>query len=214
MMNRASYLGKGSQRLPFMMILQLPRMVCIGWLFGTAMLLPLSVPPVQAETAGLPAGEWTGHQRAQKARRLTEYLHKTYGVGQTKARTFVQEAVRHGRQHNLKPELILAVIVVESGARERAVSRRGARGLMQIIPRWHGEKIRQIGGSRELFKPHKNISVGTAILAEYLKHHQGNLRKALLHYSGNRANPRSQHPNKVLKAYRKLQRVARSTTGR
>jgi soluble lytic murein transglycosylase-like protein len=199
-----------SRLVVFLSVLKLPWVVCIAWLLAAVLLLPLSVQSAQAKAVRLAHGKGAEHHRVQKTQRLTQHLHKTYRIRPTKARTIVQETIRQGARHKLKPELILAVIIAESDARERAVSRRGARGLMQIIPRWHGKKIRQIGGPQALFKPDKNIAVGTAILAEHLKHHRGNLRKALLRYSGNRANPRSRYPDKVLKVYRKLQMAART----
>jgi soluble lytic murein transglycosylase-like protein len=185
-------------------------LVFLECLLGLTLLSPLSIPPAQADAVKLVPGEWSGRQRAQKTRRLGRYLHQTYRIHPAKAHSYVQAAVQQGVRHQLKPELILAVIGTESSARERAVSRRGARGLMQVIPRYHGKKIRQVGGSQALFKPRHNIAVGTAILAEQLKCDRGNMRQALLHYSGNRDNPHSRFPDKVLKVYRKLRQVARS----
>ena len=199
--------GHGNDEQP---ILRLFRLAFLGGLLGLTPLPPLSIPPAQAEAVRLVPGEWSGRQRVQKTRRLSRYLHQTYRIQPAKAHTYVHEAVHQGVRHTLKPELILAVIGAESSARERAVSRRGARGLMQVIPRHHGKKIRQVGGSPALFQPRHNIAVGTAILAEQLQRHRGNVRQALLSYSGNRNNPRSRFPDKVLNAYRKLRQVARS----
>lgn len=185
-------------------------MVFLGWLLGLTLLSPLSIPPAQAEAMKLVPGEWSGRQRAQKTHRLGRYFQQTYRLPPAKAHTYVQVAVQQGVRHKLKPELILAVIGTESSARARAVSRRGARGLMQVIPQHHSKKIRQVGGSQALFKPRHNIAIGTAILAEQLKCHRGNVRQALLHYSGNRDHPHSRFPDKVLKVYRKLRQVAHS----
>ena len=190
--------------------LRLFGLVFLGWLLGLTPLSPLCIAPAQAESIKLVAGEWSGRQHTQKTRRLSHYLHRTYRIPSAKAHTYVQEAVHQGVRHQLKPELILAVIGAESSAQEKAVSRRGARGLMQVIPRYHGKKIRQVGGSQALFKPRPNIAVGTAILIEQLKRHRGNVRQALLHYSGNRDHPRSRYPGKILTVYRNLLQVARS----
>ena len=191
-------------------VLKLSWAAGIGGLLGLALLSPGLIPSAQAEAVGPAPREWMGRQRTQKVRRLTDYLHQTYRIHPAKAHTYVQAAVHQGGRRKLAPELILAVITTESSARERAVRRCGARGLMQVIPRQHGTKIRPIGGAQALFKPRQNIAVGTAILAEQLQRHRGNLRQALLHYSGNRAKPHSRFPDKVLKEYRTLRKVARS----
>ncbi|NJM10718.1 MAG: lytic transglycosylase domain-containing protein [Synechococcaceae cyanobacterium SM1_2_3] len=52
------------------------------------------------------------------------------------------EAFSNGRTHQVEPELILAIIAVESTFKEQAVSREGARGLMQVLPRSHPQKCR------------------------------------------------------------------------
>ncbi|MER2602769.1 MAG: transglycosylase SLT domain-containing protein [Candidatus Competibacter phosphatis] len=87
-----------------------------------------------------------------------------------------------------------------------AVSRVGARGLMQVMPGSHKGKIRKIGGTRELFDPAKNIHTGSQILVEYLEDHSGDLRRALLNYNGS-LGTRSSFPDKVIRIYRGLQRV-------
>jgi len=118
----------------------------------------------------------------------------------------VREAIRNAKQYQLDPELILAVIAVESTFRERAVSRVGARGLMQVMPRSHVGKVQEISGSHQLFDPAKNIRVGSRILVNYLRDHSGNLRRALLKYNGS-LGKRSSFPDRVLRVYRDLRQV-------
>jgi soluble lytic murein transglycosylase-like protein len=77
---------------------------------------------------------------------------------------------------------------------------------MQVMPRYHSRKIREIGGSHQLFDPAKNIHVGSRILVNYLKDHRGNLRRALLKYNGS-LGTRSSFPDRVLRVYRDLRRV-------
>lgn len=147
---------------------------------------------------------------ADHIHKLTDYIQKKFRVARSKAVIIVNESVRHGGKHGLRPEFILAIIAVESSFRERVVSHAGARGLMQIIPRWHPKKIRMIGGAHALFDPRKNITTGTKILVDYLKLSRGNFRKALLRYNGSLSNPRSRYPEKVMKAYTELMQVALS----
>ncbi|MDG4555028.1 MAG: lytic transglycosylase domain-containing protein [Candidatus Competibacter sp.] len=141
-----------------------------------------------------------------KVARLSRHIQSKYRVPETRARRIVREAVRNGKRHDVDPELILAVIAVESTFKEHAVSRVGARGLMQVMPGSHKGKVRRIGGARALFDPAKNIHTGSQILVEYLEDHSGNLRRALLNYNGS-LGTRSSFPDKVIRIYRKLQRA-------
>lgn len=141
-----------------------------------------------------------------KIARLSRHIQRKYRVSDDKAQQIVAEAIRNGKMHQVDPELILAIIAVESTFKERAVSRVGARGLMQVMPSAHGRKIREIGGSHALFDPTKNIHVGSRILANYLDDHSGDLRRALLNYNGS-LGTRSSFPDRVMRIYRDFQRV-------
>ena len=87
------------------------------------------------------------------------------------------EAHRSG----LPPELVLAVIDVESNFSQYAISRAGARGLMQVMPFWL-DIIGKPGDS--LFRIQTNLRLGCTILKYYLNKEQGNLQAALKRYNG------------------------------
>jgi soluble lytic murein transglycosylase-like protein len=142
----------------------------------------------------------------RKHARLAGHIQRRFKVPAHKAEQIVAEAFRNGRTHQVEPELILAIIAVESTFKERAVSREGARGLMQVLPRSHPQKMRDIGGSHALFDPAKNIHTGSRILVKYLGAHSGNLRQALLKYNGS-LGTRSSFPEKVMRVYRSLRQV-------
>ena len=80
------------------------------------------------------------------------------------AQTIAEECERH----DFEPELILAVILVESGGRPKAVSHVGALGLMQIMPPTGAEVARKLGvpwnGPNTLLDPIINIKLGVAYL--------------------------------------------------
>ncbi len=143
---------------------------------------------------------------SSKVIHLSQHIQRKYRVPEDKATQIVREAVQNGDRHQVEPELILAIIAVESTFKERAVSRVGARGLMQVMPGSHRGKIRDIGGSHALFDPAKNIHTGSRILVSYLNAHSGNLRQALLNYNGS-LGTRSSFPDRVMRIYRDLQRV-------
>ena len=89
----------------------------------------------------------------------------------------VQPWVREAATRNgVDSELINALIAVESGFNERAVSPRGAVGLMQIMPATaaplmaQGESRRNV--AEQLAEPRTNIGVGARLMADLLKRHQ------------------------------------------
>jgi soluble lytic murein transglycosylase-like protein len=89
------------------------------------------------------------------------------------------EATRAG----LPPELVLAVIEVESNFDPFAISVVGARGLMQVMPFW----LKEIGRPGDsLFRVQTNLRYGCTILKYYLDKERGNLRAALARYNGDR----------------------------
>ncbi|HEV3009490.1 MAG TPA: transglycosylase SLT domain-containing protein, partial [Burkholderiales bacterium] len=72
----------------------------------------------------------------------------------------------------------------------------GARGLMQVIPRYHPEKLQPHGGEEALLTPEVNILVGAQILREYQRRF-GDTETALQMYAGSLDDPASQYATKV-----------------
>jgi soluble lytic murein transglycosylase-like protein len=108
-------------------------------------------------------------------------------------KTVHYEATRAG----LDPQLVLGIIYVESGFKKYAVSKAGARGLMQVMPFWVG----LIGvGDHNLFHLRTNIRYGCVILRHYLDIEKGDLYRALGRYNGSLGKP--DYPNLVLAAWR------------
>lgn len=81
----------------------------------------------------------------------------------------------------LPPELVLAVIDVESNFDRFAISHAGARGLMQVMPFWLDEIGRP---GDDLFDIHTNLRFGCTILKLYLKRERGDRTRALARYNG------------------------------
>lgn len=96
----------------------------------------------------------------------------------------------------VEPELVLAVIEVESNFKPYAISRVGARGLMQVMPFWM-KKIGRPGDS--LFHVRTNLRYGCTILKYYLDKEKGNLTRALGRYNGSLG--RWKYPSKVYRAF-------------
>lgn len=170
--------------------------------------LPLYVDNYLLPRGDIPNPDESLQQRADQMGRLTDYIANTYRVGEDKAVAIVAEVAYFSEKYQLAPELVLAIIAVESSYRVQAVSHAGARGLMQIMPRAHPEKIRDIGGIQALFHPKRNIATGCRILLEYLDRSEGDLNEALLRYNGSLSDPTERYANKVMRYLRKLQGIA------
>ncbi len=94
---------------------------------------------------------------------------------------------------DLQPELVLAVIEVESNFDTYAVSVAGALGLMQIMPFWRDEIGRP---DDNLIHLETNLRYGCTILKFYLDKENGDLRRALGRYNGSLG--QRKYPNKVI----------------
>lgn len=146
------------------------------------------------------------HPDAARHEALAEFLAKRYKVSQDVTLEFVQIAHAEAARVSLDPLLIMAVIAVESRYNPIAESGVGAKGLMQIIPKFHGDKLAEFGGEKAVFDPESNIRVGTRILREYLSR-TGNLSIALQMYAGALGDDNDTYTNKVLGEKQRLQRV-------
>jgi len=87
-------------------------------------------------------------------------------------------------------------MAIESRYNPVAESVMGARGLMQVIPKYHPEKLELHGGEQALLEPEVNIVVGAQILREYTRRF-GDLEAALQMYNGALDEPTSAYANKV-----------------
>jgi soluble lytic murein transglycosylase-like protein len=94
---------------------------------------------------------------------------------------------------DLPPELVLAVIDVESNFDRFAISSVGARGLMQVMPFW----LTEIGRPEDnLMRIDTNLRYGCTILKFYLDMEKGDFSRALARYNGSHG--QRKYPNKVL----------------
>ena len=95
-------------------------------------------------------------------------------------------------------QLVQAVIHVESRGNPKAINKKGAIGLMQIMPLWVKElkKAGIIKTKQDLFCLEKNVLAGTYILTKYHRVSKGDMRKTLKKYSGNAKG----YHNKIMEA--------------
>jgi soluble lytic murein transglycosylase-like protein len=102
------------------------------------------------------------------------------------------------RRANLDPQLVLALIQVESNFDRFAISSAGAQGLMQIMPFW----LDEIGKPEDnLFDIETNLRFGCTILSLYLEREKGDMHRALARYNGSVGE--HWYPRRVYTALRK-----------
>ncbi|MBB3062769.1 lytic transglycosylase domain-containing protein [Microbulbifer rhizosphaerae] len=114
-----------------------------------------------------------------------------------KERMHVLKAVhREATLAGLRPEIVLAVIQIESAFDPYAVSRVGAQGMMQVMPFWKKEIGRP---DDNLIDMDTNLRYGCTILKHYIGKAKGNLANALAYYNGSYG--RHTYSSKVLDAW-------------
>jgi soluble lytic murein transglycosylase-like protein len=153
-------------------------------------------------------------QENSRFRALSEFLAKRYKVSQAITLDLVTIAHTAGHQIGLDPLLIIAVMAVESRFNPIAESVQGAKGLMQVIPKYHVDKFREYGGEKyAVFDPETNILVGSQILKDYLSQ-TGSLNDALQRYVGASSEEDDPYIGKVMTEKQRLLQVLRTSSGR
>jgi soluble lytic murein transglycosylase-like protein len=138
---------------------------------------------------------------------LVGHLTRRFQIAAEPTERIVQTAYRAASRMHLDPLLVLAVIAVESRFNPIAESGMGARGLMQIIPKYHLEKLEEHGGEEAVLDPESNILVGTRILREYVRR-TGSLEAGLQFYNGAAWDETLRYTQKVLGERERLAQVA------
>lgn len=128
---------------------------------------------------------------------VVRYLSQKYRVSGTAVTPVVQAAQHVGRSMGVDPLLIIAVMAIESRFNPFAESAMGAQGLMQVMPRFHEDKLQE-GEDRSAFlDPETNIRVGAQILKESISR-AGSVMAGLQRYNGNPGDPAQSYANKVM----------------
>lgn len=141
---------------------------------------------------------------------LADYLSRRYRVSSEALERFVRLAYSAGQMTKLDPLLILAVMAVESSFNPIAESGMGAKGLMQVIPQFHQDKLRTVHGAElNVLDPETNILVGAKVLREYASKTGGNYAAALGMYAGSGPDPANPYASKVLSERERLEAFLR-----
>lgn len=143
---------------------------------------------------------------AQQA--LVEHLSRRFYIAKAATERMVGAAYRAAHDVGLDPLLVLAVIAIESRFNPIAESVMGAKGLMQIIPKYHQDKLRAAGGEDAVLDPEANIAVGARILQEYV-YRTGTLEAGLQVYNGALRDNSAQYAQRVFAERLRLEQVLR-----
>ncbi len=135
--------------------------------------------------------------------RVRDWIADTYRVSGTALEPALMAAEDSAEEHGFDPLLIVAIMAVESSFNPRALSSMGAQGLMQVIPRYHEEKIGKRRDKYALFDPELNVRVGALVLQEGLQRY-GSMQRALQYYNGSLNDSKARYTRKVMAVKQRL----------
>lgn len=120
----------------------------------------------------------------EQERALRSYLARKYRIASSVAGALISTVFIVAKEMNLDPQLILAVIAIESRYNPYAESHVGAQGLMQVMTRVHKDKFTEFSdGTIAALHPIANIRVGSRILRDCIDR-RGSIERGLACYVG------------------------------
>lgn len=158
--------------------------------------------PAEAASDAAAAAPSTLSPRMQRA---LDYVKTRYKVSKEAVHPLFETVQRISKEHGIDPLLIVAIIGIESGFKSDAKSAGGGHGLMQIIPRYHLNKIPDGLGVKGLMDPAVNVKVGTIILDDAISR-AGNPVGGLQSYNGSKK--KKLFANRVLAEKARMERPA------
>ena len=144
-------------------------------------------------------------QASAKVAFVSSKLKATYGLDSTVSERLASLFVKYGTAEDHDPLLLAAISYHESRFNQEARSHVGAIGIMQIMPRYHMEKIAECGDFRSSIEA--NVCTGAKVLRQ-TKDLSATLMNALLRYNGSLGDPDAVYANDVLRQYRRLKSIA------
>ncbi len=155
---------------------------------------PAAEPEFAEDAAALPVAASTLSPRMQGA---LEFVSRRYRVAGEALQPIFAAAQLAGRELHLDPLLIIAVIGVESGFNPFSQSVYGAQGLMQVVPRFHADKLPDEAAPAAFLDPVINVRVGASVLRESISR-MGSLEDGLQQFGGAVNDPARRYSSKVL----------------
>ena len=115
--------------------------------------------------------------------------------------------IEKSEKYNLEPEMVAAIIQVESSWYPKSESEAGACGLMQVIPKWNPKKDGSLYTCEELKKPEVGIEAGTRAFRWWLDRAKGDVNLALCSYNAGHTcftKMRHSYVKRVMNVYRSI----------
>ncbi len=182
-----------------------------------SLLVPAAVaspPEVEPnELVSEPPAELSMERLSPKMQGALDYVSRRYRVSTEALQPIFATAQTVGRELRLDPLLIVAVIGVESGFNPFSQSVVGAQGLMQVMPRFHLDKLPDEADQSAFLDPVTNVQVGARVLKESIRR-SGGLEVGLQQFGGAINDPDRRYSTKVLAEKQRLEQAlhARRTT--
>ena len=132
-----------------------------------------------------------------KMRGALDYVSKRYRVSTEALEPIFATAQAAGKELRIDPLLIIAVIGVESGFNPFSQSVIGAKGLMQVVPRYHMDKLPDEADHLGFLDPVINVRVGAKVLHESIRR-SGGVENGLQQFGGAVNDPDRRYSSKVL----------------
>jgi len=132
-----------------------------------------------------------------RMRGALEFMARRYRVSVDALEPIFAAAETAGHELRVDPLLIVSVIAIESRFNPFSESVVGAQGLMQVMPRWHQDKLPEDADELSFFDPVLNVRIGTRILKDSIRMN-GGLVPGLQQYAGASDDPERRYSNKVL----------------
>lgn len=145
-----------------------------------------------------------------RMRAVLDHVTQRYRVSPEALGPIFEAAQLIGRERSLDPLIIVAIIGIESGFNPFAQSSKGAQGLMQVIPRFHQNKVPDGAGKLPLFDPVTNVQIGAHVLQEAILL-RGGLMAGLQQFGGAVDDEEQAYAAKVLAEKQRLEQAARRT---
>ena len=170
--------------------------------------IPTLTGPASAESGDRSSVAAERPQLTPAMQSALESISRRYRVSNHALLPVFEAAQDAGRERNIDPMLLIAIISIESGFNPYSQSVMGAQGLMQVIPRFHQDKIPEWAGNQPFLDPVSNVYIGTHVLQEAISR-QGDLMLGLQYYAGALSDEDLGYANKVLAEKLRLSQAPR-----
>lgn len=164
---------------------------------GLKFLLPASEEVVLDEELAVEDIDPATETLSSQMRGAMDYVSRRYRVAPDALEPIFATAQSAGRQLHLDPLLIIAVIGIESRFNPFSESVVGAKGLMQVMPRFHQDKLPEDADQAAFLNPVINVQVGAKVLKESIRRN-GGLENGLQQFAGATSDPERRYATKVL----------------